>query len=95
MIASLRAAVEAIGEEKIGFKSSEIGTHSIPSGAAMVMFLDKIPVYVIMIIGRWSSDVFLKYIRKQVEQFSHNVARRMIKTSCTETFQRLSLGSPM
>ena len=65
MIASLRAAVEAIGEEKFGFKSSEIGTHSIRSGAAMAMFLDEIPVYVIMMIGRWSSDAFLKYIRKQ------------------------------
>ena len=32
-----------------------------------------------MMIGRWSSDAFLKYIRKQVEQFSHNVAQRMIK----------------
>ena len=58
VIASLRAAVEAIGEEKIGFKSSKIGTHSIRSGAAMAMFLDKIPVYVIMMIGRWSSDAF-------------------------------------
>ena len=45
----------------------------------MAMFLDEIPVYVIMMIGRWSSDAFLKYIRKQVEQFSHNVAKRMIK----------------
>ena len=79
MIASLRDAVKAIGEEKFGFKSSEVGTHSIRSGAAMAMFLDEIPVYVIMMIGRWSSDAFLKYIRKQVEQFTHNVARRMIK----------------
>ena len=45
----------------------------------MAMFLDEIPVYVIMMIGRWSSDAFLKYIRKQVEQSSHNVFRRMIK----------------
>ena len=45
----------------------------------MAMFLDHIPVYTMMMIGRWSSDAFLKYIRKQVEQFSHNVAQRMIK----------------
>ena len=43
------------------------------------MYLDEVPVYTIMLIGRWSSDAFLKYIRKQVEQFSHNVSRRMIK----------------
>ena len=31
-------------------------------------------------IGRWSSDAFLRYIRKQVEQFSHNVSHRMIRS---------------
>jgi hypothetical protein len=31
------------------------------------------------LIGRWSSDAFLRYIRKQMEQFSHNVSRKMIK----------------
>ena len=45
----------------------------------MAMYLDEVPVYTIMLIGRWSSDAFLRYIRKQVEQFSHNVSRRMIK----------------
>ena len=79
MMDSLRAAAKAVGEAKLGFKISEIGTHSLRSGAAMAMSLDQIPVYVIMVIGRWSSDAFLKYIRKQVEQFSHNVAKRMIK----------------
>jgi hypothetical protein len=35
-------------------------------------------VYTIMMFGRWSSDTFLRYIRKQVEQFSHNVSKKMI-----------------
>ena len=39
MTASLRADVEAIGEENIGFKSYEIGTHSLHSGAAMTMYV--------------------------------------------------------
>lgn len=45
----------------------------------MAMYLDEVPVYTIMLIGRWSSDAFLLYIRKQVEQFSHNVSTRMIR----------------
>ena len=53
--------------------------HSIRSGAAIAMYLDEVPVYTIMLIGRWSSDAFLRYIRKKVEQFSHNVSCRMIK----------------
>ena len=79
VISSLRMAAKAVGEEKLGFKIDDIGTHSIRSGAAMQMFLGESPVYVIMMIGRWSSDAFLKYIRKQVEQFSHNVSRRMLR----------------
>ena len=79
MVNALRDAVKVIGEEKLGFKSTEIGTHSLRSGAAMAMFLGECPVYTIMMIGRWSSDAFLRYIRKQVEQFSHNVAKRMIR----------------
>ena len=45
----------------------------------MAMYLDDVPIYTIMLIGRWSSDAFLRYIRKQGEQFSHNVSKRMIK----------------
>jgi hypothetical protein len=76
---ALRDGVKAIGEDKLGFKASEVGTHSIRSGAAMAMYLGECPVYTIMMIGRWSSDAFLLYIRKQVEQFSHNVSKRMLK----------------
>ena len=79
VVQSLWAGAHAIGETTLGFKISDIGTHSIRSGAAMAMYLDKIPVYTIMLIGRWSSDAFLLYIQNQVEQFSQNVSSRMIR----------------
>ena len=75
----LRSAADRIGEERLGFKGEDIGTHSIRSGAAMAMYLAEVPTFSIMMIGRWSSDAFLKYIRKQVEQFSHNVSSRMLR----------------
>ena len=75
---AIRAAATSIGETSLGFKISDIGTHSIRSGAAMAMYLDEVPVYTIMLIGRWSSNAFLLYIRKQVEQFSKNISSRMI-----------------
>ena len=77
----LRAAAAAIGEKRLGFTKDEIGTHSIRSAAAMAMYLDGVPTFSIMMIGRWSSDAFLRYIRKQVEQFTHNVSRRMLRHS--------------
>jgi hypothetical protein len=43
------------------------------------MYLNNVPVCTIMLLGRWSSDAFLLYIRKQVEQFSRNVSSQMIQ----------------
>ncbi len=78
VINALRNAVCAIGKARLGISKEEIGTHSIRSGAAMAMYLGKCPVYTIMLISQWSSDVFLWYIKKQVMEFSHNVSKRML-----------------
>ena len=80
MTIALQNAVETYGQTKLGIKKEEIGTHSLRSGAAMAMYLGECPVYVIMMIGRWSSDSFLAYIRKQVEQFSQKVSTKMIRS---------------
>ena len=82
MVENLHDAVQTIGKDVLNIKAEEIGTHSIRSGAAMAMFLGGLPVYLIMLMGRWSSDAFLRYIRKQIEQFSHDVTAKMIKTMC-------------
>lgn len=78
MVHALWDTAAAVGEARLGFAKEEIGYHSPRSGAAMSMYLGECPVYTIMMIGRWSSDAFLLYIRKQVEQFSHNVANKML-----------------
>ena len=44
----------------------------------MEMYLGEIPVYTIMLISRWSSDAFLHYICKQMEQFLRNVSKKML-----------------
>jgi hypothetical protein len=77
VINALQDAVEAIGVDRLGIKKEEVGTHSIRSGAAMAMYLGECPVYTIILIGRWSSDAFLGYIRKQVMEFSQNVPKKM------------------
>ena len=76
---SLQDSVGAIGDNILNIKAEEVGTHSIQSAAAMAMFLEDLPVYLIMLMGCWSSDAFLWYICKQVEQFSHDVSFRMIE----------------
>jgi hypothetical protein len=74
----LRTAAQSVGSANLGFELKEIGTHSLRPEAAMEMYLAGVPVYTIMLIGRWSSDAFLHYIRKQVKQFSRHVAKQII-----------------
>jgi hypothetical protein len=59
VIAAMRDGVQGIGEDVLHIEKSDIGTHSIRSGAAMAMFLSDCSVCLIMMIGRWSSDAFL------------------------------------
>jgi hypothetical protein len=66
------------GKATFGFDSHEIGNKSIRSGAAMALFINDISTAKIMILGRWSSDAFLAYIRPQVLEWTNNMSREMI-----------------
>ena len=75
----LRSVVTLIGEEDLGFTKDDIGLHSIRSGGAMAMFLSGTSVIIIQRVGRWSSEAFLEYIREQVESFTLDVSKNMLK----------------
>jgi hypothetical protein len=78
LLKKLRLAATAVGPDTLGFTAKEIGLHSTRSGAAMAMYLADISVFTIMLLGRWSSNAFLRYIRKQVKEFSNDVSSKMI-----------------
>ena len=79
LLRNFRENAACIGKDKLGFEPTDIGTHSNRCAAAMAMFMDDTPVYMIMLMGRWSSDAFLKYIRRQVLEFSKGMSLRMIR----------------
>ena len=85
VLTSLRWAAGELGFDRLGFHPNDIGCHSIRSGAAMAMYLSpkRIQTYTIMLQGRWCSDAFLRYIRKQVQEFSQGVSEAMI---CDTTY---------
>ncbi len=88
MVANLlKDGVVAISETKLGIHRSEVGTHSIRSGAAMAMYLAGVPIFSIMLIGRWLSLAFLKYIQKQVQEFSFGISSKMIEV---QTFKHIN-----
>jgi hypothetical protein len=78
LLTQLQAVMQHIGKDTLGFKAMEMGTNSLCLGAAMAMQLAGVPVYTIMLIGRWSSDAFLQYIWKQVQAFSIGISNHMI-----------------
>jgi hypothetical protein len=80
MVANLlKDGVIEIGETKLGIHRSEVGTHSVQSGAAMAIYLAGVPIFSIMLIGRWLSLAFLKYIQKQVQEFSFGISLKLIE----------------
>ena len=81
LIRLLRLTCSRYGREKgYGIAEHELGTRSIRSGAAMALFLRDHSVEKIMILGRWTSDAFLVYIRPQVLEWTNIMARDMAST---------------
>ena len=72
--------IRSIDYHSLGITPEEIGLHSCRSSSAMAMYLNHVPVYTIMLLGRWSSDAFLRYIRQQVTDFGSDVSSKMIQT---------------
>ena len=60
----LRWACNELGPDHLGYSADEIRCHSIRSGAAMDMYLMNVKTFTIMLQGRWSSNAFIRYIRK-------------------------------
>jgi hypothetical protein len=62
----LRATIQMKSPNYFGYSHNSIGTHSVRSGAAMALYLGDTHPHKIMLLGRWSSDAFLVYLRPQV-----------------------------
>ena len=71
--------VTSVGEARLGFDETRVGTHSIRTSFAMMLYLQHIHPSTIMLMGRWSSDAFLLYIRPQVQQFSSGLSAKMVE----------------
>jgi hypothetical protein len=66
------------GREVFGYDPPDIGTHSIRSGAAMALFLANQSIIKIMILGRWCSAAFMRYIRSQVMEWTAGLSQAML-----------------
>jgi hypothetical protein len=58
----------------VGYNCTHIGTHSLHSGGATRLCLEGFNKDVIRLMGRWSSDTYLKYIQPQIAQLAARAA---------------------
>jgi len=62
--------VLAIGKDTLGIIANEVGTHFVRASMAMALCLANVKTYIIMLIECWLSDGFMKYIQRQIQEFS-------------------------
>ncbi len=77
VLKQLRDVAAAGRERKLGSPVDSIGMHLIRAGAAMAMFLARVPCETIQLIGRWRSRMFMKYLRIQVTASTRGVTTKM------------------
>ena len=75
----LEKVVTSVGKARLGFDALRVGTHSIRTSFAMMLYLQHIHASTIMLQGQWSSDAFLLYVRPQVQQFSSGLSAKMVQ----------------
>ena len=92
LLCQFRIAAASIGENRLGFKPEDIETHSVRSATAMAMFLANTPIFVIMLVGHWSSNTFLRYIRKQVLDSVNGISSKMISNNIFWTLPNLEVS---
>ena len=92
-LAILRDYIKTV-DKLFGIPAAEVGLHSLRASSAMAMHMNGVPVYTIMLLGRWSSNAFIKYIRKQVIEFSNNVSELMILNGTYHHVQPASRDDP-
>ena len=77
----LKTARTLMGESHPTLAVEKLGTRSIRSGAAMALFMKNTDTERIKILGRWSSDAFLVYIRPQILEWTNLMAAQMAESA--------------
>ena len=68
-----------------------MGTHSIWSGFATELYLAKVYLETIIIMGIWESSTFLRYIRIQVSDLSKGISTLMTTNHALYTMPELEV----
>ena len=75
---ALRAATTTMGPQ-VGFTPEDVSAQSMRAGGAMAFLMARVDTDTIRLVGRWRSDVMLRYLHTTVETFTEGLASRMVQ----------------
>ncbi len=81
ILITMKRAVPLCSEYIRNYDVKKIGTHSLRSGGAMALYMNKRDALTIQRAGRWTSNTFLEYIHSQLDVSSKGLAQSMSKAT--------------
>jgi hypothetical protein len=74
---ALKTSVTFLGTG-IGIVASDVTARSLRAGGAMALLCAQVDTNIIRLLGRWQSDVMLRYLHLQAQPVMRDFARRML-----------------
>jgi hypothetical protein len=75
--ATLRASVRVVGP-RLGFLPNEVSARSLRAAGAMALLCAHVDSDTIRLLGRWRSNVMLRYLTIQAQPIMRDFSRRML-----------------
>ena len=75
---ALHAATTLMGTQ-VGFTPEDVSARSMQAGGAMALLMARVDTDTIRLVGRWRSDVMLRYIHTTAKTFAEGLALRMVQ----------------
>ena len=76
--AALCAATTLMGPQVV-FTPEDVSARSMRVGGAMALLMERVDTYTIRLMGRWSSDIMLRYHHTPAKTLTEGLASRMVK----------------
>ena len=64
---------------QVGFTPEDVSTHSMRAGGAMALLMARADTETIRLVGRWRSDIMLRYLHTTAQTFMEGLASRMVQ----------------
>jgi hypothetical protein len=75
---TIRTSASILGPQ-LGFNASDVSARSCRAGGAMALLCGRVDTSIIQLVGRWRSDVMLRYLHLQAGALMSNLSGTMLQ----------------